>query len=114
MKTLTELSNDYKQKHTVVLEDGDQFNITLNFIEQQQGWFYNLSYGDNFEVNGQRLVTGMNIIRKWKNLLPFGISIITEDLSEPSFIDDFTSDRVEVNILNEADVEQVEKDFYGQ
>jgi hypothetical protein len=114
MKLLTELSNDYKQKHNIILENGESFDLTLEFIEQQEGWFYSIKYGDNFEVKGQRLVIGMNIIRKWKNLLPFGLGVMTEDLSEPSFVDDFTSGRVDVNILNESDVEEIEEEVYGQ
>lgn len=114
MKLLTELSNDYKQKHRVVLENNEEFDFTLEFIQQQEGWFYTIKYGDNFEVKGQRLVLGMNIIRKWKNLLPFGLGVISEDLIEPSFIDDFTSGRIEINILNENDVEQIEEEIYGQ
>lgn len=114
MKTLNELTNDYSQKHSVVLENNEEFDFTLRFIEQQEGWFYNIKYGANFEVNGQRLCTGINIIRKWKNILPFGISVNTDDLSEPSFIDDFTSGRVEVVILNQEEVEEIEEEFYGQ
>jgi len=114
MKLLTEITSDYKQKHRVVLENGEEFDFTLEFIEQQEGWFYSIKYGDNFEIKGQRLVLGMNILRKWKNLLPFGIGVISENLIEPSLIDDFISGRVDINILNSSDVQYIEEQVYGQ
>jgi len=111
MKKITEFTNEYYQKHTIILEDNKEFDFTLKFISQQQGWFYNLKF-DDFELNGQRLVLGMNILRKYKNILPFGISVMTDDLIEPFLIDDFTTNRIEVNVLNQDDVDYIEDNIY--
>jgi len=113
MKQITEISQDPKQRFDVVTEDNQNFELVLEYSDQQQGWFYNITFGD-FILNGARLVTGTNILRSYQNIIPFGISILTDDLSEPLFIDDFSTDRVRMFLLTEAEVEQVETDFYNK
>jgi len=58
-------------------------------------------------------VTSPNILRNYKNILPFGISIITEDGSEPFLIDDFSTGRVGFFVLNKEEVESFESQFYN-
>jgi hypothetical protein len=113
MKQITEISQDPKQRFDVVTEDNQNFELILEYSDQQQGWFYNITFGD-FALNGARLVTGINILRSYQNIIPFGISILTDDLSEPLFIDDFSTERVRMFLLTEAEVEQVETDFYNK
>lgn len=112
MKQLTEITSDYKQRFDVVLEDNSTFELKLEYIEQQGGWFYSFIFG-NLTINGSRVVTGLNILRPYKNLIPFGISIATDDLSEPIFVDDFENGRATFSILNEEEVEQIETDYYN-
>ena len=111
MKQITEISQDPKQIFDVVIEDNQTFELKLEYSDQQQGWFYSITFGDVI-INGSRLVTGLNILRNYQNILPFGISIATDDLSEPIFIDDFSTERVRFILLTQAEVEQVETDFY--
>ena len=111
MKQITEISQDPKQILDVVIEDNQTFELKLEYSDQQQGWFYSITFGDVI-INGSRLVTGLNILRNYQNILPFGISIATDDLSEPIFIDDFSTERVRFILLTQAEVEQVETDFY--
>jgi hypothetical protein len=112
MKQITEISDDAKQRFDIVTEDNQSFELQIEYSDQQGGWFYSITFGD-FSMNGVRLVTGANILRPYKNLLPFGISIVTDDLSEPIFIDDFSTDRVKFYLLTEEEVDQVESDFYN-
>ena len=112
MKLLTEISQDPKQRFDVKTEDNQTFELKLEYSDQQQGWFYSITFGD-IVINNARLVTSPNIIRQFKNVLPFGIFIATDDLSEPLFIDDFSTERVKFLLLTPDEVEQVEIDFYN-
>lgn len=112
MKQITEISNDPKQKFEVVTEDNQSFELILEYSDQQAGWFYSITFGD-LVINGSRVVTGLNILRNYRNILPFGISIVTDNLSEPIFIDDFSTQRVLFFLLTEEEVEQVETQFYN-
>jgi hypothetical protein len=112
MKQIVEITNDQKQKLDVVTEDNQSFELVLEYIDQQQGWFYSITFGD-VVINGARVVTGANILRSYQNILPFGISIATDDLSEPVFLDDFITERVKLFLLTEEEVAGVETDFYN-
>lgn len=112
MKQLTEISQDPKQKFDVVTEDNQTFELKLEYSDQQQGWFYSITFGD-LTINNARLTTGANILRQYRNILPFGITIATDDLSEPIFIDDFSTERVRLILLTQEEVAQVETDFYN-
>ena len=112
MKQITEISDDIKQKFNITLENGGTFELKLEYIEQQAGWFYSITYGDLI-INGSRLVTSVNILRAYKNRLPFGISIIADDGSEPIFLDDFSSERVKFYLLTESEVADFETEYYN-
>lgn len=113
MKQLTEISTDPKQKFTVLTEDNQSFELLLEYSDQQQCWFYSITFGI-LSINGSRVVTGANILRNYKNVLPFGIAITTDDLSEPFLIDDFSTSRVRFFVLTEEEVLSVEADFYNK
>lgn len=112
MRQITEISEDPKQRLTIITEDNKSFELKLVYSDQQQGWFYSIIFG-NLSINGIRLVSGANILRAYKNIIPFGIGILTEDRSEPVLIDDFSSERVKMFLLNEQEVKNVESDFYN-
>lgn len=112
MKQITEISQEPKQKLDIVLEDNQEFELKLEYSDQQEGWFYSITFGDVI-INNSRIVTGANILRNYQNILPFGIAIATDDLSEPFLIDDFSSERVKLFVLTEEEVEGIETDFYN-
>lgn len=112
MQLLTELTSDYKQKYSITTEDNETFDLLLEYMTQQQCWYYSISYGDNFVINNQRLVYSPNILRQYKNIIPFGLAVNTLDQSDPYFLEDFESGRVEVTVLTESEVEQIEAQIF--
>jgi hypothetical protein len=112
MKQITEITDDYNQKLDIVTEDNQSFELKLTYSDQQQGWFYSIAFED-IAINGSRLVTGANILRSYQNVLPFGIAVTTDDLSEPVFLDDFSTQRVGFFLLTEEEVQGIETDFYN-
>lgn len=112
MRQITEISSEPKQRFDIVTEDNQTFELKLEYSDQQEGWFYSITFGI-LTINNSRIVTGTNILRAYKNILPFGISILTDDLSEPTRIDDFSTQRVKFFILNQDEVKGVETDFYN-
>ena len=113
MRQLTAISTDPKQKFTVVTEDNQSFELSLEYSDQQQCWFYSITFGI-LSINGSRIVTGANILRNYKNVLPFGLAVTTDDLSEPFLIDDFSTGRVGFFVLTAAEVTGIETDFYNK
>lgn len=112
MKQITEITDDYNQKLDITTEDNQTFELKLTYNDQQQGWFYSVSFGELI-INGSRIVAGANILRSYQNIIPFGFSIAPNDGSEPVFLDDFSSGRVSFFLLNEEEVQDIESDFYN-
>jgi hypothetical protein len=126
MKQIIEITNSPKQKMDIALEDGNQsFTLLLEFSQTFIGyscWYFAIKYKDFLLGNDFvdtsitsptiRLTTGINILRQFKNIIPFGISITTDDLSEPMLLNDFVSGRVLVHILNQSEVNDVENEFF--
>lgn len=108
MLLIQQVTSDTLQKQTIVLEDGSSFTITLYFMPLQYGWFIQeLIYGD-FILRGVRVTNSPNILRQWKNKIPFGISCISKENREPYFIDDFSSGSSSLYVLTESEVQAYE------
>ena len=112
MLLLANVSNDYKQKFQLLTEDNKSFLFKLEFIENQQSWFFSLTY-NNLSINNKRLITSPNFLRQFQNILPFGMSCITDDGSEPFEIDDFSKERVKLYILTSGEVQTMETSVYA-
>ena len=112
MIQITEITDDARQSLKVVVETGEEFSLSLEYRESQQLWFCSVSYLDT-TINGLGLVASFNILRQWKNILPFGIAIRTTDVGDPYFADDFTKERAKLYVLTSDEVEQIEAGIYG-
>lgn len=107
MQQITTLTDDPIQTLGIILEGGTVVQMTLNYVPAQQGWFYSISYG-SFAVTNMRMVNSPNMIRKYRNILPFGLACTVIDGYEIINQNDFVSGRVSFYALNESDIAQVE------
>ena len=109
MQILDTISNDAKQKHTILLDkDNSQIVIRLVYKPTQIGWFMDVEYDTkDFAVHGLRVTTNLNILNQWRNVLPFGIVCYCEDAQDPLSIEDFLVKRAYLAILDEDEVEQI-------
>ncbi len=65
MTTITGITSQPKQHFAFALEDGSQVSAYIEYRPQQLGWFANFSWGDNWVVNGLRLVSTPNLLHHW-------------------------------------------------
>lgn len=109
MQILDTISNDAKQKHTILLEkDNSSIVIRLVYKPTQIGWFMDVEYEPNdFAVYGLRVTTNVNILNQWRNVLPFGIICYCEDNYDPLSIEDFLVERAHLAILSAEEVEEI-------
>jgi hypothetical protein len=109
MTEITGITLDPKQNMTLVLPDNSTAPFYLEYIDSQQGWFFSISYGSNWTgVTYQRIVTGANMLRAYRNIIPFGLGCMTTDGLEPIFISDFFNGRASLFILDSIDVQSFE------
>ncbi len=113
MYLISGITDAPKQEQTLILPNDQQATLYLEFKPQQTGWFMTLTYGA-FVVRNMRVVNSPNILRQFKNLIPFGFGCFLDDKQEPLFVGDFQSERAKLYILDEAEVGEFEDYLSGE
>lgn len=113
MNIITTLTDYPNQRHQLVIEDGNSADFHLYFSGRQMSWYYDISY-QNIIINCNKVVLTPNSLRQFKNQLPFGIAFYTDGFVEPFKLDDFSSGRIKMAILNSEEVKQVEEEVYNR
>lgn len=112
MQEITSITSSPNQRMTLVLENNDTVDFRLYYSVRQQSWFYDLTYNDT-TVNCSRVVLTPNSLRQFKRILPFGIGFSADSFVEPFSIDDFSTGRVKMFILNSNEVEEIESEIFN-
>jgi hypothetical protein len=107
MTWINTITNDPNQSITFKLVNGEFVYFTLRYSQQQSGWYYSLTYG-NFTVNNRRLIVSPSMLRLFRGILPFNIGIVTNDLQEVVYVDDFSNGRAKFFLMDSTDTEAVE------
>ena len=108
------ITDDYKQKQTLVLADGSQLILIIEFKPMQMGWFINHLEHNDFKLDGIRIVTSPNILHQFKNQISFGLACFVEQNQEPILQQDFLSERAKLYILSAEEVAQYGEFLSGQ
>jgi hypothetical protein len=80
-----------------------------------QRWVFNFTHPQfpNGAIQGQMLCVHPNILRNFKNVLDFGMAVVSTNGEDPVSIEDFANGRVSLYILDAVDVAAVESAIYG-
>lgn len=111
MYKINSLAAEPKQQITILLDDNSRVVLNFEYKANQLGWFFGFQYGD---VNYQniRLTTSYNILRAYRNWLPFGLLCNTLDGQEPMDLNDFISGYASVYVLTTDDINTIESEYY--
>lgn len=112
MQLITSITSKSKQRMTLVLENNETVDFLLYYSIRQQNWFFDFTY-KNLTVNGSTVVLTPNALRQYRKQIPFGIAFAATSFVEPFSIDDFSSGRVNMFVLNANEVEQAESEIYN-
>lgn len=119
MNKVNGITDQASQAIGLVLADGSRATLALYFRPQQNGWFYDLSWPGTaalpvpFVANGRRLVTSGNLLRQFRDFVPFGLAVFTPDNSDPMTQTCFVDGTAEVVLLGADDVAAVEAAVYA-
>jgi len=105
------LSSDAKQNFLAPITGYDPVDITIEYKPSQYGWFISLVWG-NFSINNERISISPNLLRQFKNVLPFGILISGFQAEEPIFITSWLENNKFV-ILDQNDLSMIELRYYA-
>lgn len=113
MYQFTQLDNNPKQIVTMILDNQERVTFNFEYKANQLGWFFGFQYQD---INYQniRLVTAYNLLRSYRNYLPFGLRVDTVDFEEPTDINDFSNNYATVYLLTKEDVITTEETYYAK
>lgn len=115
MTRLQGLTDSPKQQYPIVLADGSTVTLYLYFCLQQIGWFYDFSWDGQvppFAVYGNKLVTGPNVLRTLRELIPFGVGVVTRDGGDPAGQQDFVNGYCTLVLLDQTDVASIEGAYF--
>lgn len=115
---LTGITDNPAQTFTIPLQDGTVVSMFLYYIPNQMGWFYNLSWPGNttvsgITINGRRVVTSPNMLRQYKNEIPFGLGCTTADNKEPFNQNCFLTQYAILFLLDSAAVNATELRYFS-
>lgn len=107
MQQIDVLSDDARQAVSFPLPDGTDISFVFTYRPGIQRWSMDLSH-PLLTLNGYNLCVHPNLLRPWKNLISFGIAILSSTGLDPMNATDFLDGTCTINILSADEVEQVE------
>lgn len=111
MKLILGITDRPKQQSTILLDDGSAIVLSLRYAANQMGWFYDLTWGD-FILNGMRLVASPNFLRQFRNQIPFGMALFTDNGLEPIDQDCFPAETASLYLLQGDDLTATESALF--
>lgn len=113
MLAVQNLTADANQTQNLVLPDGTIVTLTISYYPQQQGWsITNLTYG-TFVLQGLWIVNTPNMLRQWKNLIPFGLACFSTQNREVTQQQDFATNEAQLFVLTSEEVLEYEDYLQG-
>lgn len=113
MKKITSLGGEPKQELTILLNDNSRLVLRFEYKANQLGWFFGFDYNNN-SYNNIRLTTSYNILRGYRNWLPFGLRCDTLDGFEPTDLDDFATGYATIYVLDKQELNTIESLYYAK
>ena len=111
MNQITGLTDQPKQQTTLVLADGSRVTLLIQYLAQQTAWSVDVTWG-TFIAQGLILVASPNWLRQFRDVIPFGISVLTAGNLDPTDQEVFVNGSASLFLLDPADVTAVEAAVY--
>lgn len=111
MYKINDILNYPLQTKILTLPTGEQLTITLYFVSMQNSWFIReLTYLD-FIARNIKVVASPNLLRQFKNIIPFGLLCSSSQGRDPQLMPDFFSGANALYVLSEEEVDNLEESF---
>lgn len=102
------LNDQPKQSVSLLLADGSTVLLELEYIANQQGWFYSVTHAAiGFAALGRRVVSSPNMLSALRRFAPFGLNCLISDSGEAWLQSDFSSARVKLYLIEKDELDIV-------
>jgi hypothetical protein len=115
MVLIDNLNDSANQSTALQMPDGSAGTLNLVYRGSIQRWTFDFIHAafPNGAIRGQMLCVHPNILRNFKNIIPFGLTIVSANGNDPVSVEDFATGNISIYLLSAADVAAVENTFYG-
>jgi hypothetical protein len=111
MKYINKLNANSFQTAFLTGNPGQRIRMDLRYLPTQEVWLADFELED-FIVNGIAVTKSPNILRNYKNIIPFGISCTTADGGDPRSLGDFEDQYAALYLLTQDEVLEIEEGLF--
>lgn len=108
MRVLDTLTDSAYQSISFTTKEEEDVTLTLRFIPSQETWFLDVE-SESLTVRGLALTSFVNILDPYHNNISWGLYIWSADGFDPWRIDDFTTGRIRVVVLEGLEYAVIEE-----
>lgn len=112
IRILETLTNNAYQTVSFVTNKGEDVTLTFRFIPSQETWFFDVE-SNSLNIKGLALETFVNLLDPYHNNISWGLYVWSQDGYDPYRIDDFTSGRIRVAIIEDLENAVIEEFLNG-
>ena len=107
MLYLNHLTNDPQQQANLTGLPGSQIVLTLRFMPRIQRWIMGVVWNGK-SIQGIGVTTSLNMLRQYRNIIPFGIACVADSGLDPYTVNDFQNQAANLYLLDSDDVAAIE------
>lgn len=111
MRIVNKITNDAQQSMILTGNPNQRITLDLRYMPTQLSWFADIVYED-FIARGVRITSGINILRAFHNVIPFGLMVTTVDGGDPNGLDDFANGYAVMYLLTQDEVLGIEAGIF--
>lgn len=111
MLYINKITADPQQQINLTGVPGLSIAMTLRFMPRIQKWIAGFVAGTE-SIQGIAVTTSPNILRQFRNTIPFGIACLTASGLDPFALNDFFDQNSNLYLLDAADVETIEQGYF--
>lgn len=112
IRILETLNQNAYQSVSFVTNEGEDVTLTFRYIPSQQTWFVDV-VSNSLTVYGLALATFVNLLDPYHNNISWGLYIWSKDGFDPYRIDDFSSGRIRVAVIEDLEYATIEEMLNG-
>ena len=111
MNLIDRLTDAAIQTSILTGNPNQRITFSVRFLASQQLWVADILWNE-FSLYGITLLNAPNVLRSYRNLIPFGLMCTTTDDQDPYTLDAFSSGYAKLYLLTADEVEAIEQRFF--
>ena len=112
VRVLSTLNDNAYQSVSFVTKESETVKLTFRFIPSQVSWIFDVE-SDSLTIYGLTLSAFVNLLDPYHNNITWGMYVWSKDGFDPWRIDDFSTGRIRVAIIEDLENAVIEEFLNG-